>query len=542
MTDLLELALADPERAWARAEAVVGETSDPLELSIAHQARGIVLRDEGRSTEAVAELRTALRHAVRSGAEREADVRATYGLALVMGGRTNAGRHQLDRAADSATGEALAKILMRRAFALTMLGEQGKALVDMRAALEGTRQSGNRIWEARTLTNLAHVEMALGLLSDAERSCESARRIFDSVGLPEEALDALPILGDLALYRGDLPRAIAIFDEMASAPGRVGYQRADIAASRSEAYLTAGLAAEAVDVLRRLVDGQTLSPWKEADVQLALANARLATGDMAGALAAASEAREAFHSQHRPWFELRARLVQVLSRHELGRRRGLARQASDVARRLDEERAYEAPVALILAGRLATGPERAELWEAAAAYRDRPNALVRASAWLASALVREEADDRGGVLRACGRGLDALDEHRRTLGSSELRALATAHGRELAVLALRHAATDARTLLRWSERWRATALAEPPVTPDGEVSTELAALRDNGRRLAQARAEGEPVEQLETERRRLERAVRAEHHRRTGGGDDADTRLDVDRLVAEVGDRTLVEL
>ena len=205
-------------------------------------------------------------------------------------------------------------------------------------------------------------------------------------------------------------------------------------------------------------------------------------------------------------------------------------------------RAYEAPVALILAGRLTSGPERAEHWRAAAGYRDRPNALVRASGWLATALARQEAADRGGVLRACGRGLDALDEHRRTLGSSELRALATAHGRELAVLALRHAATDARTLLRWSERWRATALAEPPVTPDGEVSTELAALRDNGRRLAQARAEGDPTEQLEVERRRLERAVRSEHHRRTGRADEVDARLDVDRLVADVGSGAMVEL
>jgi hypothetical protein len=213
-----------------------------------------------------------------------------------------------------------------------------------------------------------------------------------------------------------------------------------------------------------------------------------------------------------------------------------------VARRLDEERAHEAPVALILAGRLVTGPERAELWGAAAAYRDRPNALVRASAWLASALVREDAGDRGGVLRACGRGLAALDEYRRTLGSSELRALATAHGRELARLALRHAASDGRTLLRWSERWRATALAEPPVTPDGEVALELAALRDNGRRLAQARTEGEPTGQLEADRARLERAVRAEHHRRAGRTDDADTGLDVDRLVAEVGAGALVEL
>ena len=542
MTDLLELALADPERAWARAGAVVGDSSDARELSIAHQARGIVLRDAGRTTEAVDELRTALRHAARGGVEREADVRATYGLALVMGGRTTAGRHQLDRAAAAATGEALAKVLMRRAFALTMLGEQRKALVDMRSALDGTRRSGNRTWEARTLTNLAHIEMSLGLLSEAERSCERARRIFESLGLHEEALDALPILGDLALYRGNLPTAIAIFDEMASAPGRVGYQRADIEASRSEAYLAAGLAAEAVEILGRLLDRQTLSPWKEADVRLALANARWATGDTAGALAAASEARVAFHSQQRPWFELRARLVQVLSKDELGSRRGLARQAGDVARLLDEERAYEAPIALILAGRLVTGPERAELWEAAATYRDRPNALVRASGWLASALIREESGDRGGVLRACGRGLAALDEHRSTLGSSELRALATAHGRELAVLALRHAAADGRTLLRWSERWRATALAEPPVTPDGEVSTELAALRDNGRRLAEARAEGEPTQQLEGERARLERAVRAEHHRRAGPGDDADIGLDVGRLVAEVGVGTLVEL
>jgi len=542
MTDLLELALADPERAWARAEVVVGESSDPLQLSIAHQARGIVLRDSGRAGEAVAALRTALEYAGRVDPEREADVRATYGLALVMAGRTAAGRGQLDRAAGSVTGEVRAKVLMRRAFALTLLGDQHPALVDMRAALDGIRRSGNRTWEARTLTTLSSIEMALGMASDAQRSGEDARRIFQELGEHEEALDALAILGDVALYRGDLPRALAVFDEMATAPGRVGYQRADIAISRSGTYLTAGMAAEAVQVLQEVLEHERLSPMKEADILLALAGARQAAGDAAGALTAASEAREAFRGQDRDWFELRARLHQVRARQQLGDGRGLARQTRDVARRLDEERAYEAPVALILAGRLVTGAERAALWEAAAAYRDRPNALVRASAWLASALAREEAADRGGVLRACGRGLTALDEYRRTLGSSELRALATAHGRELAVLALRHAASDGRTLLRWSERWRATALAEPPVTPDGEVSTELAALRDNGRRLAEARAEGEPTDQLEADRARLERAVRAEHHRRSGHGDDADIGLDVGRLVAEVGAGTLVEL
>ena len=101
MTDLLELALADPERAWTRAEGVVADSSDPRVLSIAHQARGIVLRDSGRADEAVSELRTAIRYAGRVDPEREADVRATYGVALVMAGSTTAARRQLDRAAAS---------------------------------------------------------------------------------------------------------------------------------------------------------------------------------------------------------------------------------------------------------------------------------------------------------------------------------------------------------------------------------------------------------------------------------------------------------
>ena len=146
------------------------------------------------------------------------------------------------------------------------------------------------------------------------------------------------------------------------------------------------------------------------------------------------------------------------------------------------------------------------------------------------------------MLRACGRGLDALDDHRRLLGSTELRALATGHGSELAALAARHAADNPRDLLRWSERWRSTALSQAPVTPGNEpVSESLAALRDATRRLGQARIEGEPVDDLEKERARLERRVRSEHHQLSGAHDEVE-RLDVDALVARVGDGTLVEL
>jgi hypothetical protein len=200
-------------------------------------------------------------------------------------------------------------------------------------------------------------------------------------------------------------------------------------------------------------------------------------------------------------------------------------------------------LALTLAGRVAPAADAPGLWSAAASYRNHPNALVRAGAWHAQALVREAESDRGGVLRATGSGLDAIDEQRRLIGSSELRALATTHGRELTTIALRHAATDPRTLLRWSERTRATALAQPPATSDAAtIPASLAALRDNGRRLAEARQDGDPTEDLEKERLRLERAVRAEHHTLSSDSVERQRPVSAEEVVSAVGYGCLVEL
>jgi hypothetical protein len=112
-----------------------------------------------------------------------------------------------------------------------------------------------------------------------------------------------------------------------------------------------------------------------------------------------------------------------------------------------------------------------------------------------------------------------LDEHRLTLAAPELRATATAHGAELAEIALRAAlaAGSPRLVLEWSERWRATELAAPGPRPvaDQETRTELAALRQVTRRLDEVRgmaAGGLNTAPLEThllrERARLEASIR----------------------------------
>ncbi len=152
------------------------------------------------------------------------------------------------------------------------------------------------------------------------------------------------------------------------------------------------------------------------------------------------------------------------------------------------------------------------------------------------------------MLEACRRGLDVLDDHRMTLGASELRARATAQGAELAALAQEASLVSGgpRRLLVWSERWRATVLAAPPTRPpaDPALLSGMTAFREIAARAEEARTDGgRPVPALEREQRRLEREIRSRTlHMRGGAPGDGD-RFDVGRLLRRLGDDVrLVEL
>jgi hypothetical protein len=158
------------------------------------------------------------------------------------------------------------------------------------------------------------------------------------------------------------------------------------------------------------------------------------------------------------------------------------------------------------------------------------------------------------MLAACRRGLDALDEHQLMMGATELRARASTHGAELARLAQLEALRrgDVRRLLRWSERWRATAMSVPAVRPanDEETIANLAALRGVVRRLEVARSheasdaqyEGPAGAQLDRDRRRLEAAIRARTLHAPGADRRVKGQFDLDDLCALLGTETLVEL
>ncbi|HEV8653041.1 MAG TPA: CHAT domain-containing tetratricopeptide repeat protein [Actinomycetes bacterium] len=556
--ELLPLALSRPREALTQARAVLAAGPGPYDASVAHQVVGIVLRDFGDVGSAIRELRTARSLARASGSPgREADVLATLGIALVFAGRTRSGLAALDAAVQQADGVLAGQVLARRGAMMMVLGRHREALDDLRPAVTLLARAGDPVWEARARTFRALVHLALGAPERADVDVVRAERLFAAAGQELESAVARQNRGFIAFRTGDLPVALAHLDEAARRYESLGTAVPDLSIDRCAVLLAAGLPREALqeaDAAIRGLEQIRGQATKRAELLLTAASAALAAADTQAALERAQAANRLFGRQQREWWRAHATLLLLQASFTAGMASGrLLGRAGRTAAHLEALGSGEAPRAHLLAGRTALTLGRladADRHLAAAArMRRRGPALSRATGWLAAALRAAAAGDTRRVLDACRRGLDLLDEHRLTLGASELRALATAQGAELAALAQRQAvrAGAARRLLAWSERWRATAMAVPPVRPpdDHQLQADLTAVRQVTSRLEQARAQGTPTGALQREQRRLEHAIRTRvmQARGTAGtADHAGSRFDVGALLEELGPALLVEI
>lgn len=553
--DLLLLALSRPTEAVTRAREVLAADPEPLAASIARQAIGIVLRETGDADAAVHELRVARRLARRSGSvDRETDVMATLGLALVFAGHTGAGRAALDEAVDRSTGLLRGRTLLRRGGALQVLGLHQLAQADLSDAIAALRVADDQIWEARALTARAFTYLASGASRRAAADLTRAEELFGGNGQELESADAAVHRGVLARLSGDIPAALTCFDDAEVRFDLLGTSDPSLSMERCAALLAAGLPddalAEADSAIKRLRDtrGQRT---KEAELLLTGATSALAAGQPEKAMEHAADAARLFGRQGRRWWRAHARLAQVSATFAAYTPdAALLRAAQHTVRELAELGSPDLAGAQLVTGRIALAlgrvrQGRALLAEAARSRRTGP-ALARVVGWEAEAFRADAEGEHARLLHACRRGLATIDEHRSALGSSELRANASRHGVTLAAFGLRHALRrgGARAVLEWSERWRAGALAVPPVRPadDARLQAELTALRDVTVRLATARATAMPTTTLRREQLRLERAVRgrarsARGAARTGGGP-----LDVGELLDALGDGRLVEI
>jgi tetratricopeptide (TPR) repeat protein len=543
--DLLALALAEPLRAATIATAAITSGVDPIELSYAHQALGIVLRDRGDIDLALNHLRFARRLAERTDEpDRLADIRATLGGTLAMRGRSTAGLRELDDAVrtSSPDGPVRAKALMRRAHVRATQGHHTAAVADLQEAVAGFRRSGDGVWEARALNVRAYVEILRGEFTEAERDLYDADTLFMR---QEQHLEGLNVRNNLALirfFRGDVPGTLAALAELSAQYSERGAPHLDLALDHARVLLVAGLSDEAVQVIESTAAWTSTRPRARAELLVMRASARLGQGHLELALADAQAARQLFARQQRDWWRIRADLVALRARIELGR--GSRRAAVALADSLADDRTEDGVLAALLAGRelASTDPAGASAYLSRAALgRHRGNPLSRSTAWLARALDLE-VQGRPRVLQAVGHGLDALAEHRATLGSPELRALTAIHSADLAALAVRHALPRGpRALVHWSDRGRAASLSEPvPAPQDPVIDAHLATIRGLSHRIVEESDPGE-VQALTRERAQHERAVRLAWAATSGAGGRTTTASPSD-LVEHLGDRILVQL
>ena len=553
---LLAEAHSHPAQAAERAGNLLRQRPDDVLGSVAWQTLGIVSRDDGDVKAALHHLQQALRRARRSGdQQRMADVLATLAATHVMAGSTRRGLSLIEEASSLARGRTLASVQMRHAYLLQSLGHHGEALLHIRRAVAGLRRAGDHVWEARAITNRGLIYIALGELARAERDLVKAHELHVRLGQRLEAASALHNLGFVAYIRNDIPGALRLLAAASDGYDQLGFVSTDLAIDRCTVLLTAGLPGDGVQIIDRVLQSESILPAKRSELLLASARAMLGAGDAEGAKSQAESAARLFQQQRRlPWLT-RARLVSAHADFIAGNggAEGLYSRIAGIADSLEAEGSDEAALAHLLAGRIALrrtiiGGE-AHL-EVAARHRHAGAPVARVTGWIAHALANEHAGRSGTAMIACARGLEELREHSASFGSLELRALATAHGAELARIALRHAvrAGRPRSMVEWTERWRATALQLPTGPAAGvQPEAELAALRQLNRRLEQLGSSDadDPspatVATLQEERSRLEDVIRSKQHMASARSADR-ARFRVSELVDHLGEHTFVEL
>ena len=431
--ELLRTVFADPRAAQARALADLVTDADPAVASIGHQVVGIVVRDDRQHR------RRARPPASSPRTRRAGGRRAGGGRPGHAGSHAGLHRSHPRRAWPTSTERP------GRAQGLTLRGSWcvGRAIVGFPLEqVRGRRRptcvvpwrcstaTDDDIWRARALNLLGWTRVGLGDL--AARGASRRRGASADPRGPRPAADGrVHNQGWVAFLAGDLPHG----------PGAL--RRGERALRRGRRDQR-GPGVRPVQRLRRRRDagrrprrrragprGSAAAQVERGDLLLALAGAALAADDHGRARVGSRAGVPAVPH---------ARSSRALDQGGADGDRGAVRDHERPA-----ARCCGVPSALVEAARAATlrscrrcsswrpgwavgaharGGRAAEAWlaEAAGTPRTSRRGTTRALGWLSTALRAAALRGRRGVLRACERGLVALDEHRATLGSQELRA------------------------------------------------------------------------------------------------------------------------
>ena len=547
-----------PQRARDEARLLVARTDmDRETLAVAWWALGLAARQLHDLDEADSALRSALGVAMEAGlARRVGQIRSSLALVLLYRGDTQAALDETKLAMASLSGSDLARNEMQIGLILQRLGRLDDALVHYRSALTGLRRSGDRLAEARLLSNRGVLHGYRGELDLGVSDLESARLIAENLGQKLIVAASAHNLGFLEGRRGDVPAALAWFDQAEAAYealGRPPGMTEVLWANRGELLLTVGLYSEAEQAVSAAIAGLERIDNKTdlSETRLLAAEVALATRHPEEALEAATVASSEFTDQDRLAWRLLAEYVALRARFEAHISDGAT--TSDAARLAGGLAGIglssESQHCHLLAGRIAMRDgtledARREL-AAASGARRRGTALDRAKAWYAEALLRQAEGNASGSSRAIEAGFRAIQDYRLTLGAADLRSHAASHGLDLAVLAIEQGVASGSPwrVLRAVESWRAESSQVASVRPpsDPELTRLLSELRRISAEIRDSAMGGGPTKSLAVQEAKIEHEIKALSRRLRGSGEARATvptgRADIVELL---GDRRLI--
>ena len=322
-----------------------------------------------------------------------------------------------------------------------------------------------------------------------------------------------------ALLSGAVPQALRHFEEAERIFLGVDMPLGEHYMERIDAFMTLRLLPEALDVAERAVGQLERAGFQllVGEARLRRARAKLAYGDPGGAARDADRAAVELGRHRGPVWRAQAHLVQLTARVADGSvRTGDLAQARRCATVLEAAGFLSETIdALLLAGDIAVGmgrdsDARRELTRIMGLPRSRV-AFVELRRCIAAARIAALDGNARSVRRWARTGLDLLGRFRRSLPTTELRALAGAHGVELVTLAIESALRGGRPrdVLAWIERGRVvTSMHDPPRHEEHLVAEDFARLREViDRQRADPDADPDAAARLRTDQARLEARI-----------------------------------
>lgn len=552
----LTMAALDPPRARALGTAVLDQARAERAWDVASAAAravGVAALNLGDLDDAVRHLRTALKSAERAGhRERAGEARMSLASAYVVRGHPSKASREIEAAIDGLDGLQRARATVQQAAILQELGRFDDALRAARTALPVLRREGDAEWAVRALSNRSAIHAERRAFRAAEADLSEALRLCDEHGLELPAAYAEQNLGCLSALCGDVPASLRHFDGAAVRYDAHGLDEPSLFVDRARVLLSVRLLDEARATAESAVEGYGRQRRDNhlPEALMLLSTIALVQGDTSTALSTAESAERAFRRLGRASSVALARYAHIQAALADDPQSVAPARLARTARQL-EEAGWTVPAleALVLAGRIALDQGRSEtarkyLTTASRARRTGP-ADVRARAWLAEAMLRRADGRRAGAVSALRAGVRIVDEHQATLGATELRAHVSAHRGALARAGLRMALEDrdARRVLWWAERDRATALRmRSPLPPDdADLNRDLAELRSTMTQIEELRDEGVEDAPLVHRQVALERRIRDRCRTLEGGSAAARGRDVLDDLPGPLGEAALVE-